>query len=83
MEREQIEFALLAKRLTRPTVRLRLRFDVAQHGADVNRLAVVAAFVPAKFLHAENFMQSDKNAKKFYSDLLAGATIQVPAKSIS
>ncbi len=36
---------------------LRGGLDVAQHGADVNRLAVVAAVVFAEFLHAENIMQ--------------------------
>jgi len=36
---------------------LRRRFDVAQHGADVNRLAVVAAVIFAELLHAENIMQ--------------------------
>ena len=41
-------------------------FDITQHGADVNRLAVVAAVIFAKLLHAENFTQRRKNAKKFY-----------------
>ena len=49
--------------------------DVAQHGADVNRLAVVAAVIFAELLHAENIMQlvapkcneggSRPDAKKF------------------
>jgi hypothetical protein len=34
---------------------LRRRFDIAQRGADVNRLAVVAAVIFAELLHAENF----------------------------
>ena len=36
---------------------LRGGLDVAQHGADVNRLAVVAPVIFAEFLHAENIMQ--------------------------
>jgi hypothetical protein len=45
----------------------RLRNLFAQHGADVNRLAVVAAVIFAGLLHAENFTQKHKNAKKFYT----------------
>ena len=44
---------------------MRGSFDLAQHGADVNRLAVVAAVVFAELLHAENFTQSRPDAKKF------------------
>ena len=65
MQREQIEFALLAEYLRSPAMRLRGDFDVAQHGADVNGFAVVAAVIFAKPFHAENFMQSREDAKKF------------------
>ena len=44
---------------------LRGGFDLAQHGAEVNRLAVVAAVVLAELLHAENFPQSRADARKF------------------
>ena len=44
---------------------LRADFDVAQHGADVNRFAVVTAVIFTQSFHAENFMQRRKNAKKF------------------
>jgi hypothetical protein len=40
-------------------------FPHARHGADVNRLAVVAAVIFAELLHAENFTQSRQGAKKF------------------
>lgn len=46
---------------------LRRDFDVAQDGADVNRLAVVTTVIFAKLFHAENFTQRRKNAKKFYT----------------
>ena len=47
-------------------MRLRRGFDVMEHGADVNRFAVVAAVIFAEFLHAENFTQSRKDASKIY-----------------
>lgn len=66
MEGEQVEFALLPKYLGGPAVLLCGGFDVAQNGADVNRLAVVATMIFAKLFHAENFTQRRENAKKFY-----------------
>ena len=45
MEGEQVEFALLPKRLECPAMLMRGGFDVAQHGANVNRLAVVTAVI--------------------------------------
>ena len=42
-------------------------FHLAQRGADVNRLAVVAVEIFAKLLLAENFTQSRKNTRKFYT----------------
>jgi hypothetical protein len=42
----------------------REKFRAAQDGADVNRLAVVAAVIFAEFLHAENFTQRRRDAKK-------------------
>ena len=47
-------------------MQLRRPFDVAQHGANVNRVAVVAAMVFAELLHAENFTQKRQDAKKFF-----------------
>jgi threonine aldolase len=41
-------------------------FDVVQHGADVNRLAVVTAVIFAKLFHAENFTQRRKDARTFF-----------------
>jgi hypothetical protein len=56
-------------------MRLSGEFDLAQHGADINRLAVVAVLIFAELLHAENIMQlvapkcneggSSEDAKKF------------------
>jgi len=57
MEREQFQAAGLVEQLGSPAVGQRGGFDVAQHGMDVNRLAVVAAVIFAKLLHAENIMQ--------------------------
>ena len=57
MQREPVEPSGFVKDLWKPVVRLRRGPDVAQYGTDVNRLAVVAAMVFAKLLHAENIMQ--------------------------
>jgi len=65
MEGEQVEFALVAKRLGSPAVLLGGGFDFAQDGADVNRLAMVTAVIFAESFHAENFTQSRQDAKKF------------------
>lgn len=65
MEGEQVEIALPPKRLECPAMLLRGGFDVAQDGADVNRLAVVATMIFAELLHAENFTQRRGDAKKF------------------
>ena len=65
MEGEQVEFTLPPKCLGGPAVLLRGDFDIAQHGADVNRLAVVTAVIFAQFFHTENFTQRRENAKKF------------------
>jgi hypothetical protein len=45
-------------------VQSRRWFDLAQHGADVNRLAMIAAVIFSELLHAENFTQSREDAKK-------------------
>ena len=52
MKREQFEFADVVKHFRSPAVQLRGSFDIAQRGADVNCLAVVAAVIFAEFLHA-------------------------------
>ena len=64
MQREQFEVAGFVEQFGRPTVFLRRDFDIAQHAADVNRLAVIAAVIYAEFLHAENFTQSCDVARK-------------------
>ena len=69
MQREQFEVADFVKQFRSPTMLLRRRFHVTQHGADVNRLAVVAAVIFAELLHAENFTQRREDAKKFLSTL--------------
>ena len=69
MEGEQVEFALLPKYLGGPVVLLRGGFDLAQNGADVNRLAVVTAVIFAEPFHAENFTQKREDAKKFLTRL--------------
>ena len=66
MEGKQVEFALLTKCFGGPAVLLRGGFDVAQDGADVNRLAVITSVIITELFHAENFTQRRKNAKKFY-----------------
>jgi hypothetical protein len=43
---------------------LRGGFDVAQDGADVNRLAVVATMIFAELFHVENFTQRREDARK-------------------
>ena len=57
MQREPFEFTGFMKDFRNPAVRLRRRRDRAQPGADVNRLAMVAAVIFAELLHAENFTQ--------------------------
>ena len=51
MQREPFEFSGFVKNFGSPAVRLRRGLDVAQHGADVNRLAVVAAVIFAEPFH--------------------------------
>ncbi len=55
MQREPVEFAVGEKGFPAPAVLPGGGFDVAQHGADVNPFAVVAAVIFAESLHAENF----------------------------
>ena len=66
MQCEQSQVAGFVKQFGGPTVRLRGGLDIPQHGADVDRLAVVAAMISAELLHVENFMQTRKNAIKYY-----------------
>ena len=65
MQREPFEFIVDEKRFLRPAVLLGGGFQLAQHGVDVNPLAVIAAVVFAEFLHAGNVTQRRKDAKKF------------------
>lgn len=64
MQREQFQVAGFVKQFRRPAVLLRGGLEVAQHGADVYRLAVVAAVVFAEFLHADNLTQRRKDANR-------------------
>src|SRR5476651_2017378 len=67
VQRKQFQAAGCVKQFGSPAMRLRGGFDVAQHGADVNRLAVIAAVIFAELLHAENFTQRREDAKKFFA----------------
>ena len=64
MQGDQIEFSLLAERLGYPAVLVCGGFDIMQHGADVNRLAVVTTVIFAELLHEGNFTQSRGDAKE-------------------
>ena len=64
MQREPLETVLLVKYFRRPAVLPRCRFGLAQHGPDVNPLAVIAAVVFAKLLHTETFTQTRPDAKE-------------------
>jgi hypothetical protein len=55
MEGEQVEIALLAECLGGPAVLLRGDFDIAQDGADVNRLAAVTAVIFTEPFHNLRF----------------------------
>ena len=65
MQLMPFETILLVENFRSPAIRLRGGYDLAQHSVDVNRLAVVAAVIFAKLLHAENLTQSRQDAKKF------------------
>ena len=64
MQREPFELGIFMKNFRTPAVRQRGDFDLSQDGADVNRLAVVAAVIFAELLHAENFTQRCGDAKE-------------------
>ena len=64
MEGGPFEFAAFVKNFRNPVVPLSRRFDIAQHGADVNRLAAIATVIFAKPFHAENFTQRRQDAKQ-------------------
>ena len=49
---------------------LRGGFDVAQHGANINRFAEVAAQIFAESLHGKNFSQRFADAKKILKKFL-------------
>jgi hypothetical protein len=61
-----LKTARLVKNFRRPAVLPSRHFNVIQHGAKINCLAMVAAVIFAELLHAENFRQSCENAMKFY-----------------
>ena len=67
MEGEQVEFVLLPKCLGGPAVLLRGGFDVAQDGADVNRLAVVTAVVFIQALHGDILLRMRGLTREFIS----------------
>jgi hypothetical protein len=51
MKSEQLEFACVVKNFRSPAVRLGGGFDITQHGANVNGLAVVTAVIFTEPLH--------------------------------
>jgi len=83
MKSQPGETGLFVENLLRPSKFPGGGFDVAQHGADVDRLAVIAAVVFAELLHAENFTQSRPDAKKFLTPLhLPAAGGAVPWRAV-
>ena len=67
MEGEQVEFILFPKPLGGPVVLLGGSFDVAQNGADVNRLAVVTAVVFIQALHGNILLRMRGLTRGFIS----------------
>jgi hypothetical protein len=65
MQRGQFEIINRVENLRQPTLTGGSAFDLAEHSADIHRLAAVAAVIFTEFLHAENFPQSRRNAKQF------------------
>jgi len=74
MESKEFEFACFMKNFRSPAVLPRGDFDIAQDGADINRLAVVAAMIFAELFHVENFTQRRKDAKKFLTRIARNNT---------
>ena len=62
---KQLELVLLPEGFPGPAVLLRRQFDLLQHRANINRLAVVTAVIFAELFHAENFTQRRQDARKF------------------
>ena len=65
MERDQVVPVLPAKLFLPPSLLLGGRFDVLQHGPDINSVAVVCAEVLAETLHGERFPQRSAAANQF------------------
>ena len=82
MKREPFEFSRVMKNFRSPAVLLRRRFDVAQHGANINRLAEIAAKIFTEFLHAENFTQRREGGKPNFTPFSFGVT-QLDCQRIS
>jgi hypothetical protein len=64
MEREKFELRRLVENFQSPAMRLGGGFDIAQDGADVNRLAMVTIVIFAEPFHVENFTQRREDARK-------------------
>src|ERR1019366_2305095 len=65
MQRDQFEFAGVVKNFRSPAMLWCRNFDLAQHGADVNRLAEVTIFVFTESQHVIydfRFMNYESNA---------------------
>ena len=65
MQCEPIKIFCRMKKFGSPAMLFGGGFNLTQRGADVNRLAVVAAVIFTEFLHVENFTQRREDAKKF------------------
>lgn len=66
MQGEPIEAAFGMENLRGPAAGSGGSLDFAEHGVDVNGLAMVTVMIFAKFLHAENFAQRCRGARGFY-----------------
>ena len=83
MQRGPFKIAVRVKNFRSPAVLLRRSFNLAQHGAEGNCLAVIAAVIFAKFLHAENFTPSRKEANKLSARTIYFFARSRPANNVS
>ena len=84
MEGEQLEVTLPAEGLNAPVVLLCGDFDVLQHGANINRFAVVAAMISAQPLHewplnCHSFRRAASFAAATPAGFLVAEPVFVPA----
>src|ERR1035441_1622546 len=83
MQRGPFKIAVRVKSFRSPAVLPRGGFDLAQHGVEGNRLAVIGAVIFAKFLHAENFTPSRKEANKLSARTIYFFARSRPANNVS